>query len=169
MSASQTSMACLPPWASRGRPEPNYDSIVSAWLLWAIAAVLLSVGEIFTPGMFFLGPVALAAVAAAVVALLGVGVALQLVVFIAGSIATVAFLRPIARRHLHMPAALRTGTAALEGTKAVVLQRVDVNGGRVRIGGEEWSARAYIEDQVFEPGTRVEVVKIEGATALVYE
>jgi membrane protein implicated in regulation of membrane protease activity len=142
---------------------------VPAWLIWAIAAVLLSVGEIFTPGMFFLGPVALAAVAAAVVALVGVGVALQLVVFIAGSVATVAFLRPIARRHLHMPAPLRTGTAALEGTKAVVLQRVDANGGRVRIGGEEWSARAYMEDQVLEPGTRVEVVKIDGATALVYE
>ncbi|HEX9377975.1 MAG TPA: NfeD family protein [Gaiellaceae bacterium] len=140
-----------------------------AWLIWAIAAVLLSVGEIFTPGMFFLGPVALAAVAAAVMALVGVGVALQFVVFIAGSVATVAFLRPIARRHLHMPAALRTGTAALEGTKAVVLERVDANGGRVRIGGEEWSARAYMEDQVLEPGTRVEVVKIEGATALVYE
>jgi membrane protein implicated in regulation of membrane protease activity len=119
--------------------------------------------------MFFLGPVALAAVAAAVVALVGLGVVSQLIVFIAGSVATVAFLRPIARRHLHMPAALRTGTAALEGTKAVVLQRVDVNGGRVRIGGEEWSARAYMEDQVLEPGTRVEVVKIEGATALVYE
>jgi membrane protein implicated in regulation of membrane protease activity len=142
---------------------------VPAWLIWAIAAVLLSVGELFTPGMFFLGPVALAAVAAAVVALAGLGVAFQLIVFIAGSVATVAFLRPIARRHLHMPAALRTGTAALEGTKAVVLQRVDVNGGRVRIGGEEWSARAYMEDQVLEPGTRVEVVKIEGATALVYE
>jgi membrane protein implicated in regulation of membrane protease activity len=142
---------------------------VPAWLIWAIAAVLLSVGEIFTPGLFFLGPVALAAVAAAVAALIGLGVALQLVVFIAGSIATVAFLRPVARRHLRMPAALRTGTAALEGTKAVVLQRVDVHGGRVRIGGEEWSARAYMEDQVFEPGTRVEVVKIEGATALVYE
>ena len=140
-----------------------------AWLIWAIAAVLLSVGEILTPGMFFLGPVALAAVAAAVVALLGVGVAFQLLAFIIGSIATVAFLRPIAKRHLHMPAALRTGTAALEGTKAVVLQRVDVNGGRVRIGGEEWSARAIMEDQVLEPGTRVEVVKIEGATALVYE
>jgi membrane protein implicated in regulation of membrane protease activity len=142
---------------------------VPAWLIWAIAAVLLAVGEIFTPGLFFLGPVALAAVAAALVALLGVGVAAQLVAFIIGSIATVALLRPIARRHLHMPAALRTGTAALEGTKAVVLQRVDVNGGRVRIGGEEWSARAYMEDQVLEPGTRVEVVKIEGATALVYE
>jgi membrane protein implicated in regulation of membrane protease activity len=142
---------------------------VPAWLIWAIAAVLLSVGEILTPGMFFLGPVALAAVAAAVVALVGAGVAFQLLAFIIGSIATVALLRPIARRHLHMPAALRTGTAALEGTKAVVLQRVDVNGGRVRIGGEEWSARAYMEDQVLEPGTRVEVVKIEGATALVYE
>jgi membrane protein implicated in regulation of membrane protease activity len=142
---------------------------VPAWLIWAIAAALLAGGEILTPGMFFLGPVALAAVAAGIVALAGVGVVLQLIVFIAGSIATVAFLRPIARRHLHMPGALRTGTAALEGTKAVVLQRVDLNGGRVRIGGEEWSARAYMEDQVLEPGTRVEVVKIEGATALVYE
>jgi membrane protein implicated in regulation of membrane protease activity len=142
---------------------------VPAWLIWAIVAVLLSVGEIFTPGLFFLGPVALAAIAAAIVALVGAGVVAQLLVFIIGSIATVALLRPIARRHLHMPAALRTGTAALEGKKAIVLQRVDVNGGRVRIGGEEWSARAYMEDQVLEPGTRVEVVKIEGATALVYE
>jgi membrane protein implicated in regulation of membrane protease activity len=142
---------------------------VPAWLIWAIAAVLLAVGEIFTPGLFFLGPVALAAVAAGIVALAGVGVAVQLIVFIAGSIASVVFLRPIARAHLHMPAALRTGTAALEGSKAVVLQRVDANGGRVRIGGEEWSARAYMEDQVLEPGARVEVVKIEGATALVYE
>jgi membrane protein implicated in regulation of membrane protease activity len=142
---------------------------VPAWLIWAIAAVLLTVGEIFTPGMFFLGPVALAAVAAALIALFGVGVPAQLLVFIVGSIATVLFLRPIARRHLHMPAALRTGTAALEGTRAVVLQRVDANGGRVRIGGEEWSARPYVEDQVLEPGTRVEVVKIEGATALVLE
>jgi membrane protein implicated in regulation of membrane protease activity len=141
---------------------------VPAWLIWAIAAVLLAVGEIFTPGLFFLGPIALAGVAAVVVALFA-GVVAQLIVFIAGAIASVWLLRPIARRHLHLPPALRTGTAALEGTKAVVLQRVDVNGGRVRIGGEEWSARAYMDDQVYEPGTRVEVVKIEGATALVYE
>jgi membrane protein implicated in regulation of membrane protease activity len=140
-----------------------------AWLIWALAAVLLAVGEIFTPGLFFLGPVALAAVAAGVVAVVGLGVALQLIVFIAGAIGSVWLLRPIARRHLHMPAALRTGTAALEGTKAVVVQRVDFSGGRVRIGGEEWSARSYMDDQVFEPGARVEVVKIEGATALVYQ
>jgi membrane protein implicated in regulation of membrane protease activity len=140
-----------------------------AWLVWSIVAVFLAVGEIFTPGMFFLGPVALAAVAAALVALVELGVALQLLVFIAAAIGSVWFLRPIAKRHLHMPAALRTGTAALEGTKAVVLQRVDANGGRVRIGGEEWSARSYMEDQAFEPGARVEVVKIEGATALVFQ
>jgi membrane protein implicated in regulation of membrane protease activity len=142
---------------------------VPAWLIWVIVAVLLSVGEIATPGLFFLGPVALAAVAAGIVALAGVGAALQLIVFIVGSIASVLFLRPLARRHLQMPAALRTGTAALEGTKALVLQRVDANGGRVRIGGEEWSARSFLDDGVYEPGTRVEVVKIEGATALVYE
>jgi membrane protein implicated in regulation of membrane protease activity len=140
-----------------------------AWLIWALAAVLLAVGEIVTPGLFFLGPVALAAVVAAIAAAVGLGVVIQLLLFIAGSIASLLLLRPVARRHLQMPAALRTGTAALEGSKAVVLQRVDANGGRVRIGGEEWSARAYMEDQVLEPGARVEVVKIEGATALVYE
>jgi membrane protein implicated in regulation of membrane protease activity len=140
-----------------------------AWLIWALAAVLLAVGEIVTPGLFFLGPVALAAVVAGVAAAVGLGVVIQLLLFIAGSVASLLVLRPIARRHLHMPPALRTGTAALEGSKAVVLRRVDANGGRVRIGGEEWSARAYMEDQVLEPGARVEVVKIEGATALVYE
>ena len=139
------------------------------WVIWAIIAVGLALGEILTPGMFFLGPVALAAVAATVVAAAGVGVTAQLIVFVAGSVATLAVLRPIARRHVHLPAITRTGTDALVGRKALVLQRVDLNGGRVRIGGEEWSARAFVEEDVYEPGTRVEVVKIEGATALVYE
>jgi membrane protein implicated in regulation of membrane protease activity len=142
---------------------------VTAWLAWAIAALLLAVGEIFTPGLFFLGPVALAAVAAALAAVAGAAVWLQLLVFALSSLASLGLLRPIARAHLRMPAAIRTGTAALEGARAVVLQRVDVNGGRVRIGGEEWSARSYMPDQVLEPGAQVEVVKIEGATALVYE
>jgi membrane protein implicated in regulation of membrane protease activity len=138
-------------------------------ILWAVAAVLLAIGELVTPGLFFLGPVAVAAVAAAVAAGLGGGVILQFLVFIAGSLASLAVLRPVARRHLHMPALARTGTAALVGTKALVLQRVDANGGRVRIGGEEWSARAFFDEQVLEPGKRVEVAKIEGATALVFE
>jgi membrane protein implicated in regulation of membrane protease activity len=142
---------------------------VPGWVIWAIVALGLAVGEILTPGLFFLGPVALAAVAAAIVGLAGAGAVVQLLVFIGGSIASLALIRPIAKAHLRMPAALRTGTAALTGAKAVVLQRVDADGGRVRIGGEEWSARAFMDGQVFEPGDRVEVVKIEGATALVYQ
>jgi membrane protein implicated in regulation of membrane protease activity len=137
--------------------------------LWLIAAVLLAIGELLTPGLFFLGPVAVAAVAAAVTAGIGGGIILELIVFIAVSLGSLAFLRPIARRHIRMPALTRTGTAALVGTKALVLQRVDANGGRVRIGGEEWSARAFFEGQTLEPGARVEVAKIEGATALVFE
>jgi membrane protein implicated in regulation of membrane protease activity len=139
-----------------------------AWVLWAIVAVLLAVGELFTPGLFFLGPIALAALASTVVAAVGGAVWLQIVVFGVGSFAAVGLLRPVARRHLTMPHAIRTGAAALEGAKAVVLQRVDGRGGRVKIGGEEWSARSYIPDEAFDVGTEVEVVQIQGATALVY-
>jgi membrane protein implicated in regulation of membrane protease activity len=66
-----------------------------------------------------------------------------------------------------MPALLRTGTDALIGRKAVVTRQVDATGGRVRIGGEEWSARAYLDDGVYAEGETVDVVRIEGATALV--
>jgi len=139
-----------------------------AWVAWAIVATLLAIGEIFTPGLFFLGPVALAAVAATIVAAVGGPVWLQVAIFGAGSFLAVGFLRPIARKHLTMPHAIRTGAAALEGAKAVVLQRVDGRGGRVKIGGEEWSARSYVPDEAFDVGTEVEVAQIEGATALVY-
>ena len=142
---------------------------MAAWLVWAIVAVALAIGEILTPGMFFLGPVALAAVAAAVAAALGGGTVAALIVFIAGAVASLAVLRPIARAHLRMPAIARTGTDALVGRKAIVVRRVDAIGGRVRLGGEEWSARTFLDDQVYEEGARVEVVQIEGATALVVE
>jgi membrane protein implicated in regulation of membrane protease activity len=141
---------------------------VPSWVIWAIVAVALALGEMATLS-FFLGPIALAAVLAGVVGALGAGVILQLVVFIGGAVASLAIFRPIAVRHLRTPARLRTGTAALVGSKALVLERVDVHGGQVKIGGEVWSARAFDETQVIEPGTRVDVVKIEGATALVYE
>ena len=139
------------------------------WVIWSIAAAALTVGEIFTPGLFFLGPVALAAVAAAVVAAVGAAVEIQVAVFVIASIASLAFLRPIARRHLKTPGRLRTGTAALIGQRALVVQRVDSQHGQVRIGGEVWTARPYDDDDVFEPGERVDVMKIDGATALVAE
>jgi membrane protein implicated in regulation of membrane protease activity len=139
------------------------------WVVWAVVAVVLAVGEVLTPGAFFLGPVALAAAAAALAALLGAGTAGSLLVFIVGGLLSLLVLRPIARRHVHLPAISRTGTDALVGRKAVVTRRVDTLGGRVRIGGEEWSARAYLEGQELAEGTTVDVVKIEGATALVVE
>ena len=138
-------------------------------MIWAIAAVALAVGELLTPGLFFLGPVALAAGAAAVASLLGAGALGSLLVFIVCSVASVGVLRPIARRHVRLPALSRTGTDALVGRKGVVTRRVDRHGGRVRIGGEEWTARSYLEDQVLAEGQTVDVIQIEGATALVAE
>jgi membrane protein implicated in regulation of membrane protease activity len=138
------------------------------WVWWMIAAGGLAVGEIFTMG-FFLGPIAVAAVAAAIVSAVGAGLAVSWIVFIVTSLASLLVLRPVARRHLSTPPRIRTGTAALVGGPATVMERVDANGGQVKIGGETWSARSYDEDDTFEPGARVSVMKIDGATALVAE
>ena len=136
------------------------------WVFWLIAAAVLAAGEVATLG-FFLGAVALAALPAAVAAAVGAPLSVQLIVFILCSVASLAFIRPVARRHLHTPPSIRTGTAALVGARAIVLERVHSDGGRVKIGGEEWTARPYDEDEVYDEGTRVEVLKIQGATALV--
>jgi len=138
------------------------------FFVWIVAAVLLAIGEVLTPGAFFLGPVALAAGAAAIVALFAGAVA-STIVFILAALLSLAVLRPIARRHVRMPQLMRTGTDALVGRKATVTQQVNAAGGRVRIGGEEWSARSYLDDGVYVEGATVDVVKIEGATALVDE
>jgi membrane protein implicated in regulation of membrane protease activity len=139
------------------------------WIVWVVATVGLAIGEMLTPGLFFLGPVAVAAAIAALAAGVGVGSIFSVLVFLAGSVLSLAFLRPIARRHVHMPALSRTGTDALVGRKALVTRRVDSAGGRVRIGGEEWSARSYLDGESFAEGATVDVVRIEGATALVAE
>jgi membrane protein implicated in regulation of membrane protease activity len=139
------------------------------WAVWMVVAAALAIFELATPGLFVMGLVAVAAVAAALAAALGGGLVAELIVFILGSLGALGLLRPVVRRHLHLGPGTRTGAAALVGAKALVVARVDLHGGRVKIGGEEWSARAFFEDQVMEPGARVEVVKIEGATALVHE
>jgi membrane protein implicated in regulation of membrane protease activity len=136
------------------------------WVIWAVAAAILAAGEAASAALV-LGPLALAAVVAAIVAAAGAGAGLQVVAFIVASIAALGILRPIARRHLKVPPHMRTGTAALIGHSATVLEQVDRDGGRVKIGGEIWSARSFDEDQICEPGDRVEVLKIDGATALV--
>jgi membrane protein implicated in regulation of membrane protease activity len=136
------------------------------WVLWLVAAGLLAAGEVVTLG-FFLGPIALAAAVAAVVAGLGAGAEVQIGMFVVASAASVGFLRPVARRHMRAPARIRTGPAALVGARGLVLERVDADGGRIKLGGEVWTARAFDEEQAFEPGVRVEVLEIRGATALV--
>jgi len=136
------------------------------WVLWIIGAGALAVGEMLTLS-FFLGPVAVAAVLAAVAALAGAGPALQILIFTLASAASLLVFRPIAQRHLTTPSRLRTGTAALVGADALVTERVDLHGGQVKVSGELWTARTFDEDEVVEPGVRVRVMQIEGATALV--
>jgi membrane protein implicated in regulation of membrane protease activity len=143
---------------------------MDAWVLWLIAAVVLAVAEVMNLS-FFLFPFAIGAAAAAVADLAGAGTPVAVVVFAVMTSLSFGIVRPIARRHLSMPPQLRTGTAALVGRDAVVLERIanDEGVGCVRIDGETWSARSFDEDRVIEPGTRVQVMEIRGATALVAE
>ena len=140
------------------------------WVLWLIAAAILGIGEIATMG-FFLAPFAAGALVAALLSAAGAGTAISLVVFLLVSIAALAALRPIARSHRRMPAQIRTGTAALVGRHAMVVERIANNEGVgcVKLDGEVWTARAYDEDDIIEQGRRVQVVEIRGATALVSE
>ena len=140
------------------------------WVLWLIAAVVLAVGEIATVG-FFLAPFAAGALVAAVVSAAGTGTAITLIVFLLAAVAALAALRPVARSHRRTPAQIRTGTAALVGRQAMVVERIANNEGVgcVKLDGEVWTARAYDEDDIIEEGRRVQVVEIRGATALVSE
>ena len=138
------------------------------WLLWLILAVVFGLGEIATLG-FFLAPFAGGALVAALVTGLGAGTFAGWAVFLVVSVVLLAALRPLARSHRRMPPQIRTGTAALVGKSATVLERIANNEGVgcVRIDGEVWTARAFMEEETFEAGARVQVVEIRGATALV--
>ena len=141
------------------------------WVLWIIFGCVLAVGEMVTMG-FFLAPFAGGAFLAALVDGFGAGLVVSWTVFILTSLLLLLVVRPIARSHRKLPAALRTGTAALIGRRGVVVERVANHEavGAIRIdSGEVWTARAYDDDEVIDIGTRVEVVEIRGATALVTE
>jgi membrane protein implicated in regulation of membrane protease activity len=139
-----------------------------SWIIWLIVAAVLGVAELLTTTLAF-GLLAVAAVVAAVVGAFHIGLTWQLAAFIVAAGAGLGVVRPIAMKHLKQPPALRSGTAALVGRPAVVLEEVSDHGGRVRIGGEEWSSRLYMEDsEPIKVGTKVDVMQIVGATALVY-
>jgi membrane protein implicated in regulation of membrane protease activity len=142
---------------------------MDSWLLWLIAAVLLGVGEIVTLS-FFLAPFAGGALLAALASAAGLGAVITWGIFVVASAGLLIALRPIARAHnASSGKQLKTGTAALVGRSATVVERI-ANGegvGSVRLEGEIWTARSYFDDEVLEPGTSVQVMEIRGATALV--
>jgi membrane protein implicated in regulation of membrane protease activity len=141
---------------------------MESWIVWLIVAAVLGVAELLTTTLA-LGLIAVAAVVAAVVGAFDLSFALQLAAFAVAAGAGLVFVRPIALRHLKQPPQLRTGTAALVGRTAVVLEEVTDHGGRIRIDGEEWSSRTYVDDAPAIPvGAKVDVMQIKGATALVY-
>ncbi|MCX4509904.1 NfeD family protein [Streptomyces sp. NBC_01619] len=139
---------------------------IDAWVWWLIAAVGLGIPLVLTAMPEF-GMLSAGAVAGAVTAGLGFGVVSQVVVFAAVSVALIAVVRPIAARHSSQRPQLATGIDALKGRQAVVLERVDGDGGRIKLAGEIWSARALDTSRAFEPGEQVDVVEIDGATAVV--
>jgi membrane protein implicated in regulation of membrane protease activity len=141
---------------------------MESWIVWLIVAAVLGVAELVTVTFAF-GIIAVAAVVAAAVAAFHVDLGIQLAAFVVAAGAGLGFVRPIAIRHIKQPPSLRTGTAALVGRSAVVLEEVNEHSGRVRIEGEEWSSRPYLDESLVIPvGTKVDVMEIKGATALVY-
>ncbi len=142
---------------------------MSSWVLWAIAAVVLALGEMATMGLF-LAPFAGGAAVAAIVAAAGGGATVEWASFLVVSVVLLAALRPIARDHQRIRPK-RMGTAALVGQSATVVERIanQEGVGCVKIDGEVWTARAFIEDEIIEAGARVQVMQIRGATALVSE
>jgi membrane protein implicated in regulation of membrane protease activity len=143
---------------------------MDAWVIWILVAVALGVGEVLTTS-FVLAPFSVGALVAALVAAIGGGAVGSWAVFLLVSVLMLWVVRPIARAHLRTPARLRTGTAALVGKRAIVLERIanDEGVGCVRVDGEVWTARAYDEQSVIEAGTPVQIIEIRGATALVSE
>jgi membrane protein implicated in regulation of membrane protease activity len=138
-----------------------------AWLVWLIVAGVLAGGEAVS-GTFVLLMMAGGALAGAITAALGGIFLAQVVVAIIGTLGLLWLVRPVAIRHLNPGPAAITGTDALVGREAVVTSAVTQDGGRVRLNGAEWSARAKDPNQTLAAGTRVEVLAIDGATAIVW-
>lgn len=139
---------------------------MSAWVIWLIAACAFLLAEMVTTTMFLI-PFSVGGLAGMVTALAGAPEVAQMVVFLAVSGVAFGIVRPIAKRHRTMPPQIRSGTAALIGRGATVLEEVTDSGGTIKLEGEVWSARAIDEDLVLAPGSRVQVIQIQGATALV--
>ena len=142
---------------------------MSGWVLWAIVACAFGIGELLTRGLFMISFALGAAVAAVLAA--AFGTTAGWVAFIALTLLTLVLVRPRVPAYRKRQPRIRSGAAALVGKRAVVLETIANREGVgcVKIEGELWTARSLHQDDVIERGTRVEVVDIKGATALVIE
>jgi membrane protein implicated in regulation of membrane protease activity len=140
---------------------------MDVWLVWLLVAVALGIVEIFTLTAA-LGVVGGAAFITALVALTGLPLPLQFVIFAATATAGVVLVRPVALRHLQRPQQQLFGVDALIGRRAYVVREITGRDGRVRIDGEEWTARPIDDSLVIPVGTAVDVIRISGTTAFVY-
>jgi membrane protein implicated in regulation of membrane protease activity len=139
-------------------------------VLWIVLGIVLAVAEMFTATLLLI-MFSAGAFAAAGAAALGAPMLLQVLVFALVSALSIGAIRPIIRRTQR--SALETGDApfgveAIEGSSAMVLEEVDAEHGLVKIDGEMWTARSFDGTEVYRPGERVRVIKIRGATALVW-
>jgi len=140
---------------------------VPAWLLWLIASGLFAAGEMASLDLVLL-MFAGGALGGMTVALLGGDVAFQLLAFIGVSAVLLGLVRPIAKKHLVDRTPLQIdGVANLIGRTATVTRAIDVNGGRIRPGADEWSARSQHGGEAFPIGHRVRIMEVDGATAVV--
>ena len=137
------------------------------WYVWLLAAAALGTAEFFTLTLVF-GLLAGAALVAAVVAGVGIGLLGQLVALGVAAAAGLLIVRPIALRQMEEQPLTREGSDALVGKRAEVMQEVTATRGLIKLSGEEWSARALDESLVIPVGALVDVMEIEGATAIVY-
>lgn len=140
---------------------------MSAWLIWIIAAAILTAAEALSLDLVLV-MCAGGALVGAGTAGVGLPPAAQVAIAIVTSVLLVMFVRPVAKRHLLGHGGPPMNAAALIGLEAVVLAPVDYRDGRVRLNGSEWSARSAERSQTFAVGTTVRVIHIDGATAVVW-
>ncbi|MGH3871535.1 MAG: NfeD family protein [Pseudonocardiaceae bacterium] len=134
-------------------------------VLWLIAGFVLIAAEVLSSD-FVLIMLGVGALVAAGSSALDASIWLEVAAFAGASVALITVARPALKRRLHS-APVRTNTEALIGDQAVVVNTVDAYGGKVKLRGELWSARAFDEAEVLQPGRTVRIMDISGATAVV--
>ena len=111
------------------------------WQMWAVIAVVCLILEL-TAGDFFIICFSIGAVFAAIMAAVGGGIYLQLLMFAVFTLISLFWFRPFAQRYLHKGEDNRVSNAdALLGRQGRVVETVKADGfGRVQIDGDIWKA-----------------------------